>query len=136
VVVFEINGPFFFGAAKTFTEQVEAVTGQPKVLILRMRNVPAMDSTGLHALRQVVRRGRKDGALVLLADVHAQPMFALARSDAVTEIGQDALFANLDDALDFARSRLGLPSVPPPVGAEPTVARERPGAGPRRRMDD
>ena len=91
--------------------------GQPKVLILRLRNVPAMDSTGMHALRQVVRRARKEGTLVLLADVHAQPMFALA------EIGEDALFANLDDALDHARAYLGLPVVArpaAPVSSAPT----------------
>ena len=68
VVVFEINGPFFFGAAKAFKEQVESVLGRPRVLILRMRNVPVMDSTGLHTLRALARRARGEGTLVLLAD--------------------------------------------------------------------
>ncbi len=108
VEVFEINGPFFFGAAKTFKEQVESVLGQPKVLILRMRNVPAMDSTGLHALGELVHRTRKDGALILLSDVHSQPMIALGRSQLLDELGEGAIFGNLDDALERAREHLGL----------------------------
>lgn len=58
VEVYEINGQFVFGAARHFTERVVPVIGSPKVLILRMRNVPAMDSTGLHALGAVARRAR------------------------------------------------------------------------------
>ena len=124
VVVFEINGPFFFGAAKEFREHVESVLGRPRVLILRMRNVPVIDSTGLHTLRQIVRRERAQGTLVLLADVHAQPMFALARHDALEEIGQEFLFSNLDDALQRAREHLGLPGIPTPDWAQPTVTRQ------------
>ena len=124
VEVFEINGPFFFGAAKEFTERVEAVLGTPKVLILRMRNVPAVDSTGLHALGGVWKRSRGAGTLVLLADVHTQPMMALGRSYLLDEIGADNIFGNLDDALNRARIHLGLPPEPTPDFAVPTVARE------------
>ena len=125
VEVYEINGPFFFGAAKTFTEQVEAVLGRPEVLILRMRNVPAMDSTGLHALGEVVKRSRSQGTLVLLSDVHAQPMVALGRSWLLDELGDDAIFGNIDAALNRAREHLGLDPVEPPEDVPPTVARER-----------
>jgi SulP family sulfate permease len=124
VEVFEINGPFFFGAAKEFTERVEAVLGTPKVLILRMRNVPAIDSTGLHALGNVWKRSRDAGTLVLLADVHTQPMMALGRSYLLDEIGDDNIFGNLDDTLNRARAHLGLPTEPTPDFAKPTVARE------------
>lgn len=124
VVVFEINGPLFFGAAKEFREHVESVLGRPKVLILRLRNVPVIDSTGLQTLRQVVKRERSQGTLVLLADVHAQPMFALARHDALEEIGEEFLFPNLDDALNRARAHLGLTPVPTPGWAQATVARQ------------
>lgn len=126
VEVFEINGPFFFGAAKQFKEHVEPVLGRPRVLILRMRNVPAIDSTGLHALGEVVRRSRPR-TLVVLSDVHAQPLMALGRSYLLDEVGEENIFGNLDDALNRAREHLGLPAVPPPPLATPTVARERHG---------
>jgi SulP family sulfate permease len=129
VAVFEINGPFFFGAAKTFKEQVESVLGQPRVLILRMRNVPAIDSTGMHALGEVVRSSRGSGTLVLLSDVHSQPMIALGRSHLLDEIGEDAIFGNIDDALNRARTHLGLPEEPAPADVMPTVAREKISSG-------
>jgi SulP family sulfate permease len=108
VEVYEINGPFFFGAAKTFKEQVESVLGRPKVLILRMRNVPAIDSTAMHALGEMVHRSRRAGTLILLSDVHSQPMVALGRSRLLDELGDDAIFATLEDALARAREHLGI----------------------------
>jgi SulP family sulfate permease len=126
VEVFEINGPFFFGAAEQFKDTLKQIAKNPKVLIIRMRDVPAIDSTGLHALHELARRCKHDGTLLLLSDVHAQPMFALVRSDMLAELGEENLFGNLDDALDRARRYLGLPEVPHPEGAVPTVARETP----------
>jgi SulP family sulfate permease len=125
VVVYEINGPFFFGAAETFKDTLARTMGKPRILILRLRKVPAIDATGMHALRDVVRRSRKDGTLVLLSDVHAQPLVALGRSGLLDEIGEECIFGNVDDALNRARRELGLPERPPPPAAEPTVERER-----------
>jgi SulP family sulfate permease len=126
VEVFEINGPFFFGAAEQFKDTLGQIAKKPKVLIIRLRDVPAIDSTGLHALHELARSCKHDGTLLLLADVHAQPMFALVRSDMLVELGEENLFGNLDDALDRARQYLELPAVPHPAGAFPTVARETP----------
>ncbi len=129
VVVYEINGPFFFGAAEKFKDTLGQIGKNPRVLIIRMRNVPAIDSTAMHALGDIVRRGRKDGTLTLLSDVHAQPMVALGRSELLEEIGEDRLFGNIDDALNAARAHLGLPLVERPTFAAPTVARETPAGG-------
>ena len=107
VEVYEINGPFFFGAAQSFRDAVSQVAGHPKVLILRMRNVPAMDSSGVHALLDVIRRARKSGTAVVLAGVHMQPLVALTDSDAVVEIGSENLAGNLDLALARAREIIG-----------------------------
>jgi SulP family sulfate permease len=128
VEVYEITGPFFFGAAATLRDRLGEVATKPRVLILRLRHVPAIDSTGLHALRDLVDRGRRDGTLVVLADVHAQPVVALERSGMYDALGEENIHGNLDDALNRARAHLGLPTVPPPSFATPTVARER---GPR-----
>jgi sulfate permease, SulP family len=103
VEVYEINGPFFFGAAQSFKDAVSQVAGDPKVLILRMRNVPAMDSSGVHALLDVIRRARKSGTAVVLSGVHMQPLVALTDSDAVVEIGTENLAGNIDLALARAR---------------------------------
>ncbi|MEO7085497.1 MAG: sulfate permease [Gemmatimonadaceae bacterium] len=108
VEVYEVNGPFFFGAAERFKDTLTQVARKPKVLIIRMRNVPAIDSTGMHALREVMRRTRSDGTLALLADVSAQPLAALERSAILDEIGRENVLATLDLALERAREHLGL----------------------------
>ena len=124
VEVYEINGPFFFGAAETFKDTLARVARKPKVLIIRMRNVPAIDSTGMHALKDLVHRTRGDGTLVLISDIHTQPLVALGRSAALDEIGEANVFGNLDDALNRARMYIGLPTEERPAFAQPTVARE------------
>jgi sulfate permease, SulP family len=104
--VYEINGPFFFGAAEKFKDTLAEVSRKPKVLIIRMRNVPAIDSTAMHALRDLVRRTRKDKTVVLLSDVQEQPRIALRRSELLEELGEDCVFNNIDDALAAARRLL------------------------------
>jgi SulP family sulfate permease len=104
VVVYEINGPFFFGAAETFKDTIAQTQGKPRVLILRLRNVPAIDATGMHALMDVVRRSRADGTRILLAEIRSQPLVALERSGALEEIGEDNVFGSLDEAVGSSES--------------------------------
>ena len=106
VEVYEINGPFFFGAAEKFKATLDQVSGRPKILIVRMRNVPAIDSTAMHALKDLIRRTRHQGTQVLLSDVHSQPLVALQRADLLEEIGEQNLFGDVDEALEAARARL------------------------------
>jgi SulP family sulfate permease len=129
VEVYEVNGPFFFGAAETFKDTLAQVARKPKVLIIRMRNVPAIDSTGMHALRDLVHRTRGDGTLVLISDIHTQPLVALGRSAVIDEIGEENVFGNLDDALNRARMYVGLPTEERPAFAHPTVEREMSSTG-------
>lgn len=105
VEVYEINGPFFFGAADYFKDTFSRIASRPKVLVLRMRNVSVLDSTAMRALVDVVRRFRQDRTLVLLAEIHAQPLAALERSELFHELGDD-MFMTLEDALDRARAHL------------------------------
>lgn len=106
VDVYEINGPFFFGAAETFKDTLALVAGKPKVLILRMRRVPAVDATGLHALKDVVHRSRRDGTMVLLCEVQPQPLQALRRSVLIDEIGEEHVLPTLDAAIERAKEEL------------------------------
>ena len=103
VQMYAVDGPFFFGAAAKFRETLGQVSGQPRVLVLIMRNVPAIDSTGLRALRDVITRFRGSGTEVVLVDVHAQPMTALARAGLLDFIGEANLVGTIDQALDRAR---------------------------------
>ena len=124
VEVYEVNGPFFFGAATKFRDTVATVSNKPKVLIIRMRQVPAIDATGIHALREVVEKCAAEGTRVILSDVHARPMAALARTEMLDRLGDDNLVGHIDEALNVARRHLGLPEAPRPAHWSPTVARQ------------
>jgi SulP family sulfate permease len=106
VQVYEIDGPFFFGAAETFKSTLARVADKPKVLIIRLRHVPAIDSTGLRVLTELVHSGRREHTLVLLAEVHAQPLIALTRSALLDELGEDQVLPTLASAIERARRHL------------------------------
>jgi SulP family sulfate permease len=120
VEVYAIDGPFFFGAAEKFRETMGTIEKAPRVLVIQLKRVNAIDSTGIRALRQVLKRARHDGTRVVLAGVHAQPMVALGRTELLDEVGDENLAGDLDGALEIARAHLGLPS----AGTERAVPRE------------
>ncbi len=126
VEFYEINGPLFFGVADRLKDTLRSLERPPKVFILRMRRVPAIDATGLHALVEFHEKCKRQGTVLLLSGVHAQPLVAFHRARFDEALGPDTMFANLDDSLDRAREILGLPPAPRPTGAAPEVARERP----------
>ena len=104
VEVYEINGPFFFGAADKFKSALGEVSRKPKVLIIRMRHVPAIDSTAMTALHDLVRRTRADGTRLLLADVPPQPLAAMSRAGLIEEIGAGHVHKGIDEALAAAHA--------------------------------
>ncbi|MEP7219434.1 MAG: STAS domain-containing protein, partial [Bacteroidota bacterium] len=124
--VYEINGPFFFGAAYKFEEAMTVVERQPRARIIRMREVPAIDATGIHVLEQVYRNCTKQNVILIIAEIHAQPLIALDHSGLLKEIGEKNLHDNIDDALNHARAILGLLPEERPRPLEPDVA---PGKG-------
>jgi len=97
--VFEIKGPLFFGAVETFRETLDHLGEHPRLLIIRMRDVHAVDATGIHALKDVIRRTARDGTQVLLADLQPQPRAALADAGVVALIGESNILPDVDDAL-------------------------------------
>ena len=99
VQVYEINGPFFFGAAGAFSHTVGQIAEMPRVLIVRLRHVPALDATGLQALRRLVQRAKEHRTLVVLSELQAQPLEALQRSGLLKELGPDNVAATIDEAL-------------------------------------
>ncbi|MBI3299458.1 MAG: sulfate permease [Elusimicrobia bacterium] len=107
VEVFEIDGPFFFGAADQFKDALRAVAAAPKVLILRMRRVPVIDATGIAALDDVFRKSQRDGTRLILSGLHARPRAVMRQMGLLERIGEENLVSDLDKALDRARAVLG-----------------------------
>jgi SulP family sulfate permease len=96
--VFEVAGSFFFGSAQRFSEVLGEIHTKPRLVILRMRNVLTIDSTGLYALEQVHKRLAKHGTQLILSGVHAQPMTVLARSGAYERLGADNVRSSFREA--------------------------------------
>lgn len=107
VEIYDINGPFFFGAAYKLRETLDSLGSPPKILIINMPNVLAVDATGLHALHELKRRCAKDGTRLILAGVHAQPVQELVRSGLLDIFGDENLRGTIEEALDRARHILG-----------------------------
>jgi len=109
VEVFEVNGPFFFGAADKFKDAIDQIERKPQVLILRLRKVLTLDATGLTALEKVFERTVHEGAHLVLSGVHAQPLTVMQKSGFLDRVGEENVLGNVDDALDRARKLVGLP---------------------------
>ena len=110
VEVFEINGPFFFGAVDKFREAIDRVADRPKVLIIRMRNVPAIDSTGIAVLEKLCLDNRKHGTHFVLSGVHSQPLIAIGQAGLIDVFGEENIHDNIDSALTRTREILGINS--------------------------
>ena len=124
VEVYEINGPFFFGASYKFLEAMQAVGKSPRVRIIRLRNVPTVDATGIHILKEEQKSSVRKGVAFLLSDIHTQPLIELEKAGLLEVFGEENVFGNIDDALNRAREILGLPKVNRSAPFMPTVKRE------------
>jgi len=100
VQVYEIDGPFFFGAADMLQDVlVNLQTEQPKVFILRMRHVPIIDASGMHALKEFYHRCQKSHIQLLLSDIHGRPQHVLKKFGMNEIIGEQNIFPDIDSAL-------------------------------------
>jgi len=99
VLVYRIFGPFLFGAAEKMEDAIESLESMPKVLVLRLHLVTAMDATALNALQSVVERFQNHGGSVILSGLHHQPLAVLRKAGFIEIIGRENLVATFDDAL-------------------------------------
>lgn len=101
-LVYEINGPMFFAAADKFM-QISTDPGI-KVVILRMRSVPAMDITALHSLEKIMTTCKKRGITLLMSHVQEQPMAMMKKAGFDKVVGEDNFCAHIDDAIARAEA--------------------------------
>lgn len=99
VEVYEINGPFFFGVADMLINTLEHIGKTPKVFILRMRNVPAIDATGEHALENFYNTCKKAGTQLVLSGVNPVPYATLKKMHFIEMIGEENVTNHIDKAL-------------------------------------
>jgi SulP family sulfate permease len=104
VRVYEINGPMFFGMTDRISDI--SVKDFTKYLIIRMRGVPSLDSSGMAALENLADYCDKNGVGLIFSHANEQPMKTMEHAGFVERIGADHFRTNIDDAIEFARHKL------------------------------
>ncbi len=106
IEVYEIDGPFFFGVADSLKRILETLGYSPKIFILRMRKVPVIDATGLHALEEFYMRCKKQNIHFILSGVNPNLEHLLKKSGFYAMIGENNVFDHIDKALKGAEEVL------------------------------
>jgi SulP family sulfate permease len=103
VTILRIHGPFLFGTTAKLMDEVADLANAGSVVVLRLRNMTALDATGLHALEELSRRLRQSGRTLILCGARRQPAALLARADFTSHVGPENIVPHVDAALDRAR---------------------------------
>ena len=103
VTILRIHGPFLFGTTEKLAEATRHLGQFGDVVILRLRNMTALDATGIHALEGFSERLHKAGKVLLMCGARDQPSQLLARSDFLERVGPENVLPNVQVALDRAR---------------------------------
>ena len=114
VEVFEVEGPFFFGAAERFKEAMLMVEAAPKVRILRLRHVPSIDASGVMVLKDLLKNAQSKGTHLLFATVTPDVRKTLDKIGFTATLGEENILPDILSALDRARVLMG--------HTEPTLA--------------
>ena len=102
VTILRIHGPFLFGTTEKLTAATRDLSGFPAVVVLRLRNMTALDATGLHAMAVLAKRLRQSGRTLLLCAARDQPEKLIEQSDFVDQIGRENILPNVEAALNRA----------------------------------
>lgn len=97
VLVYRIDGPFFFGAAEKLESTVERAQLHVETVVIRLGRVPFMDATGTHTLSEIIERFQRRGIRVLLCGVHPRLMRALERAEILALVGGDNVCADMTE---------------------------------------
>ncbi|MDP9172230.1 MAG: SulP family inorganic anion transporter [Acidobacteriota bacterium] len=116
VAILRIHGPFLFGTTEKLRESTANLDAMPPIVILRLRNMTALDGTGLHAIATFADRLRKSGRTLLLCGARDQPARLIERADFIEHIGPDNVLPHVQSALDRARYLIVRLPVPSGVG--------------------
>lgn len=104
IEIYEITGPFFFGVADMIQNILTKVAKTPKALILRMRDVPVVDSTGITALESFLIQCRRRKIRLILCEIRSQPKKVLEKFGFIEELGTANIAETLEEAVDMAET--------------------------------
>src|SRR5690606_9425007 len=103
VEAFEIYGSLFFGAVSQFRESIRIVAKKPKVIILRMRNVPTIDASGLHTLEELIKDGKNNDYTVTFSAVSRSAYRTMRKTDFVMNADKRNFVTDIFAAIERAK---------------------------------
>ena len=106
IMLYEINGPLFFGAAQQLQDVLMNINSNPKCIIIRMRYVPFIDATGYQRLKEIIHSFEQKGILVAISGVSENLKSDFEKHDLFRSIQEDQVFHNIDDAMNWAKTSL------------------------------
>lgn len=104
ISIYEISGPFFFASAKQYTEVMKEVGFKSKVLIIRMRHVPFIDSTGMQNFKEAIKTLKGSGVKIILSGVNASVLTCFRKSQVIDLIEEFNIFDSFESALSQAKN--------------------------------
>jgi SulP family sulfate permease len=102
IEVFELSGPLFFGAAYKFKDAMRVIENKPKALIIRMRNVPVIDATGIHTIKEVLRMCHHGSIQLIISGIQPQVLEEFRKARLLFQIGKHYVTDDFDTALQRA----------------------------------
>lgn len=106
VEVFELYGSLFFGAVRQFKESMRIIADKPKVLILRMRQVPSIDASGIRVLEELAEEARAGGYVIVFSAVSRSVFRVMRQTDFVEKVGRKNFAKDIFAALDVANEHM------------------------------
>jgi sulfate permease, SulP family len=122
VMVYRVFGAFFFGAADKLESALRDAGQLPEVLVLRMRDVLALDATGLDALEDLYEKLKIKRKHLILCGPHSQPLFALTRSGLIERLGEENICGDMEHSLARAREIIDQKKTKKNVDTPPLVS--------------
>ncbi len=103
VLLYEINGPLFFGAARQFQETISSSHIQPKVIIIRMRYVPLIDATGFQSLKEIIKSYKTKGIKVILSGIKETLRKDFEKNDMFSVLEKEFIVKDIKEAIEIAK---------------------------------
>lgn len=103
VMLYEINGPLFFGAARNFQQTLTNLHLKPKVIIIRMRYVPFIDATGFQSLKEIITIYKERGIKVLLSGIQTDLRKEFEKNQFYDTLGKEFVLDHINQAIEMAK---------------------------------
>ena len=111
IMIYQIEGPLFFGVANTFMDIMKEIRSNCRILILSFENVPNIDASAVNALNRILKRSKERKIKVYFAGLKDQPVKVLDNTGILAKVGEEKIFSNINDAVIVAKNNLSLKSV-------------------------